>query len=190
MRRPAAGSQLWDIMPATGFGDAEVEGIRGLLAELPQQIVLVLDEFEAITDAAVLESFARLVDHPIPTLRLVMISRADPVLRLHRLRVAGQLDEIRTRDLAFTESETEELFDLHGLAISPPQRDVLLSRTQGWPAGLRLAAMSLDGSDIDEGIARFSGSERSVADYLTEELTDRLAPDDRDFLLRRPSATS
>ncbi len=177
------GSQLWDIMPATGFGSAEVEGIRGLLAELPQQIVVVLDEFEAITDAAVLESFARLVDQPLPTLRLVLISRADPVLRLHRLRVAGQLDEIRTRDLAFTEAETEELFDLHGLAISPPQRDVLLSRTQGWPAGLRLAAMSLDGSDVDEGIARFSGSERSVADYLTEELTDRLAPDDRDFLL-------
>ena len=180
---PPADSQLWDLMPATAFGDAEVEGIRGLLAELPQQIVLVFDEFEAITDTSVLASFARLLDPPLPTLRLVVISRADPVLRLHRLRVAGQLDEIRTRDLAFTGSETEALFDLHGLAISPPQRDVLLSKTQGWPAGLRLAAMSLDGSDVDEGIARFSGSERSVADYLTEELTDRLPPEDRDFLL-------
>ena len=99
-----------------------------------------------------------------------------PVLRLHRLQVPGQLDEIRTRDLAFTDSETEELSDLHGLAISPPQRDVLLSKTQGWPPRLRLAAMSRDGSDIDEGMARLSDSKRSVADYLTEQPTDRLAP--------------
>ncbi len=178
------GHGLRDIVPATTFGAVEAREVRTRLAELPAPVVLVLDDFHEITSDAVLEAFGQLVDHLPDTLRLVMLTRADPMLRLHRLRVGGQLTEIRTKDLAFTEPEAAELFDLQGIHLGREQLAVLRSRTQGWPAGLRLAAMSLDPADIDDGITRFSGNERSVADYLIGEVVDRLSKDDRDFLLK------
>lgn len=175
---------LRDIIPAAGFGAVEAKEVRIRLAELPAPIVLVLDDFHEISSEQVLEAFGQLVDHLPETVRLVLLTRSDPMLRLHRLRVSGQLTEIRTDDLAFTEPETAELFDLQGLHLRQEQLVVLRSRTQGWPAGLRLAAMSLDPADVQEGIARFSGNDRSVADYLIGEVIDRLSVADREFLLR------
>jgi LuxR family maltose regulon positive regulatory protein len=178
------GSPLADIIPAAGFGATEALQVRSRLADLPSPVVLVLDDFHEITSDSVLEAFERLVDHQPAPLRLVVLTRADPVLRLHRLRVSGNLTEIRTLDLAFTDSEAAELFGLQGMQLSPSQLDVLRTRTEGWPAGLRLAAMSLDPADVEDGITRFSGSERSVADYLIGEVIERLPMQDRDFLLR------
>jgi LuxR family maltose regulon positive regulatory protein len=178
------GSPLGEIIPASGFGSTEALQVRSRLADLPSPVVLVLDDFHEITSDTVLETFERLVEHQPAPLRLVVLTRADPVLRLHRLRVSGNLTEIRTHDLAFTEAEAAELFDLQGMHLQPDQLDVLRKRTEGWPAGLRLAAMSLDPADIEGGIARFSGSERSVADYLIGEVIDRLPREDRDFLLK------
>jgi LuxR family maltose regulon positive regulatory protein len=177
-------SGLRDIAPATKFGPAEVFDVRALLAELPAPVVLVLDDFQEITDDGVLQAFGELVDHLPPALRLVLVSRSDPPLRLHRLRVSGELTEIRTADLAFTESETAELFDGSGVHLAAAQAKVLHERTEGWPAGLRLAAMSLHSGDVQSQIDRFSGSELSVADYLVGEVTQRLSPADRDFLLK------
>ncbi len=177
-------NSLRDLIPAAAFGVVEAREVRIRLAELASPVVLVLDDFHEITDEQVLEAFGQLVDHLPDKVRLVLLSRADPMLRLHRLRVAGQLTEIRTGDLAFTEPETAELFDRQGIHLQKKQLGVLRSRTQGWPAGLRLAAMSLDPTDVDGGIARFSGNERSVADYLVGEVIDRLSAEDRDFLLR------
>jgi LuxR family maltose regulon positive regulatory protein len=174
---------LRDIIPAATFGAVEAREVRARLAELPTPVVLVLDDFHEITSDAVLEAFGQLVDHLPDTIRLVMLTRADPMLRLHRLRVGGQLTEIRTTDLAFTEQEAAELFDLQGIHLQREQLAILRSRTQGWSAGLRLAAMSLDPADIDDGITRFSGNERAVADYLVGEVIDRLSAVDRDFLL-------
>lgn len=179
-----SGSPLRDITPASSFGDLQVREVTVRLAELPDPVVLVLDDFQEITSDAVLDSFGHLVDHLPGSVRLVVLSRSDPTLRLHRLRVGGQLTEIRTEDLAFDEQEAAALFDLHGLQLSREQLRVLRTRTQGWPAGLQLAAMSLDPGDIDEGIDRFSGNNRSVADYLIGEVVDRLSPEDRQFLLR------
>ena len=178
------GNSLWDIIPAASFGVVEAREVRTRLAELTSPVVLVLDDFHEITGEQVLEAFGQLVDHLPENVRLVLLSRADPMLRLHRLRVSGQLTEVRTSDLAFTEPETAELFDLQGIHLQKDQLGVLRSRTQGWPAGLRLAAMSLDPTDVDGGIARFSGNERSVADYLVGEVIDRLSAEDRDFLLK------
>ncbi|MEP6559693.1 MAG: LuxR C-terminal-related transcriptional regulator [Nakamurella sp.] len=178
-----ADSALRDIIPAAGFGIDEAMEVRSRLAELPTPIVLVLDDFHQITDDAVLTSFGKLVDHQPPQLRLVVLSRSDPDLRLHRLRVSGQLTEIRTRDLAFSEQETAELFDLEGIHLRAEQVKVLRSRTEGWSAGLRLAALSLDPADVDGGIERFSGNDRSTADYLVGEVLERLSPQDREFLL-------
>ena len=178
-----ADSPLLDIIPAAGFGIDEALEVRSRLAELPGPIVLVLDDFHEITDDAVLTSFGQLVDHQPPQLRLVVLSRSDPDLRLHRLRLNGQLTEIRTRDLAFSEQETVELFDLEGIHLRAEQVDMLRSRTEGWSAGLRLAALSLDPADVDGGIARFSGNDRSTAEYLVGEVLERLSPEDREFLL-------
>lgn len=176
-------SPLLDLMPAGAFGPDEVLSVCARLSELPRPVVLVLDDFHLITADAVLTAFDRLLEHQPAQLHVVLLSRADPALRLHRLRVSGALTEIRTADLAFTEDETTELFDGLGLALRPEQLGALRARTQGWPAGLRLAAMSLDPADVDGGIVRFSGSDRSVADYLVGEVMDGLSPRDRGFLL-------
>lgn len=175
---------LREIIPGTTFGPVEAREVGARIAELPTPVVLVLDDFHEITSEPVLEAFGQLVDYLPASVRLVMLTRADPMLRLHRLRVGGQLTEIRTEDLAFTEQETCELFDLQGIALEQNQLRDLRARTQGWPAGLRLAAMSLDPADVDAGIARFSGNERAVADYLIGEVLDRLSREDRDFLLK------
>jgi len=179
-----ADSSLLDLVPAAGFGPAQALQVRAGLAELPGPVVLVLDDFQEVTGTAVLDSLNLLVDRQPPHLRLVLISRSDPALRLHRVRVGGGLAEIRAHDLAFDEAEAAELFDRSDLDLTGDQVRELFGRTQGWPAGLRLAALSLTSTDAAEEIARFSGTEKSVAEYLIGEVLDRLPPADRDFLLR------
>ena len=179
-----ADSVLRDLVPAAAFGPTQALRVRAGLAELPVPVVLVLDDFQEITAAAVLDSLDRLIEHQSPNLRLVLLTRSDPALRLHRVRVGGGLAEIRSADLAFTEAEAAELFDRNDLTLTGEQVRVLLDRTQGWPAGLRLAAMSLVSTDPVVGIARFTGTQRSVAEYLVGEVLDRLPSPDREFLLK------
>ena len=176
-------SPLRQFLPAAGFGAPEVALIRSALAELPRAVVLVLDDFHQVTDPGVLASIGHLLDHQPPQLRLVLATRADPPLRLHRMRVNGDVTDIRAKDLAFTATEAAELFARHGMRLSGGQLATLLDRTQGWPAGLRLALMCLDQRDIDGGIARFTGSDRLVAEYLIEEVINQLPEPDREFLL-------
>ena len=178
-----ADSALREVMPAAGFGVPEARLVRAGLADLPDVVVLVLDDFHHITDHRVLESFGLLLDHQPPQLRLMLATRADPALRLHRSRVNGDLTDIRARDLAFTAPEAAELFGRNGIALSGSQLTVLLERTRGWTAGLRLALMCLDPNDIDGGMSRFTGTEPLVAKYLIEEVTDQLPEPDRQFLL-------
>jgi LuxR family maltose regulon positive regulatory protein len=177
-------SVLRDLVPAAAFGPSQALRVRAGLAELPVPVVLVLDDFQEITAASVLESLDRLIERQPPNLRLMLLTRSDPALRLHRVRVAGGLTEIRSPDLAFTEPEAAELFDRNDLTLTGEQVRVLLGRTQGWPAGLQLAAMSLASTDPVVGIAQFTGTHRSVAEYLVGEVLDRLPPPDRDFLLK------
>lgn len=178
------GSALAEIQPATVFGPRQVEGVLTALADLPDRLVLVLDDFHLITDQEVLESVGMLLAHLPPPLRLVMTTRADPVLPLHRIRVAGQLTEIRSRDLAFTVDEAADLFRLEGIDLSPEQVEQLHRRTEGWPAGLRLAAMSMDRADPATSIDRVTGNDRAIAEYLVGEVLQRATPADREFLLR------
>ena len=163
-----------EVVPTAGFGAREALLVRAGLAELPETVTLVLDDFHQINDRRVLESISQLLEHQPPQLRLVLITRSDPALRLHRLRVSGDLTDIRADDLAFTRDEAAELLHRNGLHPSPTQLGVLLDRTQGWVAGLRLAMMCLDPTDIDRGIAGFTGRDRLVAEYLVEEVLDRL----------------
>jgi LuxR family maltose regulon positive regulatory protein len=178
-----ARSMLLDFAPAAGFGPREARQVRAGLAELPETVTLVLDDFHLVDDRAVLESIGQLLEHQPPQLRLVILTRSDPTLRLNRLRINGDLTDIRADDLAFTRDEAVELLHGNGLHPSPVKLGVLLDRTQGWAAGLQLAMMCLDPQDVDRGIDGFTGRDRLVAEYLIEEVTNRLPAADRDFLL-------
>jgi LuxR family maltose regulon positive regulatory protein len=117
----------------------------------------------------------------------LLTTRHDLRLGLHQLRLAGDLAEIRAADLRFTERETRELLDAAGITLSEAGAALLHQRTEGWAAGLRLAAISLAGHpDPEQFVAEFSGSERTVAEYLVAEMLER-QPDDVQQLLLRTS---
>src|SRR5512133_117162 len=157
------------------------------LAQLPTPVVLVLDDLQDITDATLLEGLEFLVRHAPPQLRLVLATRVDPPLPLQRLRLSGQLVQVRAADLAFTVAEAAEL--LATGEDQPPLSNgdlaLLQARTEGWAAGLRLAALSLKGEpDPHRFVTEFAGDDKSVADYLTREVLDRQPNELRSFLLR------
>jgi len=120
-----------------------------------------------------------------PELRVALATRHDPVIRLHRDRLAGGLIEIRAADLQFTLDEARELFEASGISLSDEALAALHARTEGWAAGLRLASIALvDHPRPEQFVAAFSGSERTVADYLLAEVLDRQPDEVRRLLLR------
>jgi LuxR family maltose regulon positive regulatory protein len=148
-------------------------------------VVLVLDNLHEITDLAVHESLLRLVQHPPRGLRLVVTTRRDPPWPLSRLRMTGMLSEIRASDLAFRADETRALFDQLGIDLDAVHVGRLVARTEGWAAGLRLAALTLNSTPDPAGfVDAFSGDDHAVAAYLLDEVLDRLPPDLLDFLVR------
>jgi LuxR family transcriptional regulator, maltose regulon positive regulatory protein len=148
--------------------------------------ILVLDDYHAITTPAIHDALTFLLDHLPPTLRLAIASREDPPLPLARLRARGQVTELRAVDLRFTPDEAATfLRDVMGLAVSEDDIVVLEERTEGWVAGLQLAALALqDRTDQAGFIAAFTGSNRFVVDYLASEVLDQLPPHLRTFVLR------
>jgi LuxR family maltose regulon positive regulatory protein len=120
-----------------------------------------------------------------PGVRAIVATRHDLPLRLHRLRLAGNLAEIRAAELRFTEDETRQLLAAAGIAVPGPVAAMLHERTEGWAAGLRLAVLSLAGHpDPERFIAEFSGSDRTVAEYLMAEMLERQPPEVQGLLLR------
>src|SRR4051812_10042726 len=155
------------------------------LAELGGRVVLVLDDVHLVRSRECTAQLAFLLAHAPDTLRLVLVSRLDPAVPLHVLRVSGRLVEIRGSDLAFTPSETDALLRAHGLELDDELVRALHARTEGWAAGLRLAALSLQGHHDPAGfVADFAGDDRVVGDYLLAEVLQRQPPRRRAFLLR------
>ncbi|MCC9077601.1 LuxR C-terminal-related transcriptional regulator [Litorilinea aerophila] len=156
------------------------------LADLPNPAVLVLDDYHAIHSRAVDEAVTFLLEHLPPTLHLVIVTREDPPLPLSRLRARGQLTELRARDLRFTPDEAAVFLNqAMGLALSAEAVAALEARTEGWIAGLQLAALSLQGRADPSGfIQTFTGSHRFVLDYLVEEVLQRQPESIRTFLLQ------
>jgi len=180
-------SALRGLAPLPGSEERFLPLLVGGLAQLPTPVVLVLDDLQDITDATLLEGLEFLVRHAPPQLRLVLATRADPPLPLQRLRLSGQLVQVRAADLAFTVAEAAEL--LATGEDQPPLSNgdlaLLRARTEGWAAGLRLAALSLKGDpDPHRFVTEFAGDDKSVADYLTREVLDRQPEELRSFLLR------
>ena len=169
--------------------DASPDGFPLRLVEAAQTftepVILVLDDIHELTDEAVLAGIDLLIRHAPPTLRLVLSARQPPALQLARLRVSGELADIGGHDLACTSDEADAYFSMLGLDADPAARDALLRRTQGWMAGLRLAAMAAR-SDPEPGatITDLAGDEPIVTDYLWDEVLVKQAPATRMFLLR------
>ena len=145
----------------------------------------MIDDLHELRSAEAVSQLELLIMRGPPELRLVLATRHDLRLGLHRLRLAGELTEIRVADLRFTPVEARALFETAGIELSGPALGLLYDRTEGWAAGLRLAALSLAGHpDPDRFAAEFSGSERTVAEYLLAEVLDRQPPEVRLLLLR------
>jgi LuxR family transcriptional regulator, maltose regulon positive regulatory protein len=166
--------------PDRGF----VLELAAALDELAQPVVVVLDDVQELTNPAVLDSLATVLRRSPASLRLVLASRKDPPLPLARLRDTGRPIQVRAAELAFTTDEAARLLASHGLILADADLAVLWARTEGWAAGLRLAALSLqDHPDPGGFVAEFAGSSWAVADYLLEEVLGRLPEQDQAFLL-------
>ncbi|MBZ2195876.1 AAA family ATPase [Occultella gossypii] len=145
---------------------------------------LVLDDVHRLRSPDVLVGLDALLADLPPGLGVVLISRYEPDLNLHRLRLSGAIHDVRAEDLAFTESEASDLFERVGSTLSPLDVARVVARTEGWAAGLRLAAVSLAGaSDPSLLLAQFEGDRREVADYLFTEVVQHLPDDTLSFLL-------
>jgi len=159
-----------------------------LASELAGQdppVALVLDDLHLLTAPAALEGLAYVLRNAAPGLRLIAASRMDPLLPLHRYRAAGELAEIRAGDLAFSVAETTLLLAQHGLDLPDSVVESLTRRAEGWAAGLRLAAISLEGHpDPARFVREFAAEDSSITGYLVEEVLDAQPAAVRDLLLR------
>jgi len=186
LRETAAGSVLVQAVTAAPHLDgwAVVERLLKNLAELRDPTWLVIDDVHELAPE-VLPQLELLVMRAPLELRFVLATRHDVRLGLHRLRLEGGLAEIRALDLRFSLAEAGDLFEAAGVSLPGPAVTVLHERTEGWAAGLRLAALSLAGHpDPERFAAEFSGSERTVAEYLLAEVLDRQPEPVRRLLLR------
>jgi LuxR family transcriptional regulator, maltose regulon positive regulatory protein len=178
------------IEPALGSlgGQALMATIPRILNEfeaIDHEIVVVLDDFHWVTSAACHESIAFLVERIPANMHLVVSARLDPPIPFARLRANGGLFELRASDLGFTEAETAEMFDAAlGFELSGYSVAFVHRRTEGWPAGLYLAFLSVrDKSDPSAALVDFGGSSRHVVDYLTEVVLASQTDEHRSFLL-------
>jgi LuxR family maltose regulon positive regulatory protein len=163
---------------------ALLPAIVSALAAVPDDLVLVLDDFHFIQQPACHEQVQFLISNLPAQGHLVIITRSDPGLRLGRLRASSDLAEIRAVDLSFTTPEAVELLANDNVQVSPETVTQLVERTEGWPAGLYLATLSLTGlPDADDFVRRFSGQNRFIGDYLTEEVLNRHTDRVRDFIV-------
>ncbi|MFC5266715.1 LuxR C-terminal-related transcriptional regulator [Kribbella qitaiheensis] len=189
---PEAGIEALALLEAdvTTPIDAVLVSLINDLDVLAGPTVVALDDYHVIDGAAVHEAVTFLLDNLPPQVTLAMTTRADPPLPLSRLRARGELVEVRAADLRFTTAEAELfLNEVMGLQLAPGLVAALEARTEGWAAGLQLAALSArthaaDGSgDVAGFVEAFSGSHRFVLDYLVEEVLDRQPDEVRAFLL-------
>jgi LuxR family transcriptional regulator, maltose regulon positive regulatory protein len=187
LRSTAAGAeQVRGLTAAPDLdGWTAVERLLEDLASLEDRIWLVIDDLHELRSAEALRQFELLIMRAPALLRFVLVTRHDLRLGLHRLRLAGELTEIRADDLRFSRTEARALLDAAGVVLSDSALDLLYDRTEGWVAGLRLAALSLAGHpDPERFAAEFGGSERTVAEYLLSEVLERQPEQARRLLLR------
>src|SRR5215216_1241455 len=156
------------------------------ITAIPDHFILVLDDYHVIDSKTIDQALSFLLEHQPPQVHLVIVTREDPDLPLARLRAQGQLTELRAAGLRFTASEAAEFLNtVMGLNLSAADIASLEDRTEGWIAGLQLAALSMQGSkDTANFIKSFTGSHHFVMDYLVEEVLQQQPESVQTFLLR------
>ncbi|MFK0160338.1 LuxR C-terminal-related transcriptional regulator [Streptomyces sp. NPDC090493] len=163
-----------------------------LLARLADELsgrdrpaILVLDEFDRQTAPETAEQLEFVLHHAGPGLRLILVTRTEPLLPLHRYRAAAAITEIRNQELAFTPGEAADLLARHGLRLPAEAARALVERTRGWAAGLRLSALAAQQSaDPETYLKEFEAGRGTIADFLLAEVVGRQPPETQDLLLR------
>ena len=185
LTRAGAGDSIAGLaVHPRGRPETLVSELTAALAERQDPVVLVLDDFHEVADA-VHADIDVLLHRPPPALKLVIATRADPPLRLGRLRLQDQLTELREPDLAMTLEETAQMLTAAGVSLDQEHVRRLWEHTEGWVGALRLAALSLrEHPDPGGFVDDFAGDDRALSDYLISEVMSRMSESDRDFLLR------
>jgi len=180
----AAGQAL--AAPQPPAAEAVLTLVLNEASQHERPVVIILDDYDAIITPAVHQAVAFFLEHLPPALLLVLTTRSDPPLPLSRLRARGQVVEVRSADLRFSHEEVAAFLNqVMGLELTPEALAALEQRTEGWAAGLQLAALSMQGhSDQADFIAAFTGSHRFILDYLTDEVLEQRPKGTRQFLLQ------
>ena len=192
--QPDVGQMALAGLESIGFGNTDtVSHLEKLhisllndLAALPEQLVLVLDDYHLIETPEIHHSFTFFLDNLPPSLHLMLITREDPLLPLTQLRVKQQMIEIRAIDLYFTAQEVSQFFQ-QTMGLELKERDILVleQRTEGWVAGLQMAALSMQQvPDVTAFVEAFAGDDRYVVDYLITEVLERQPEQVQTFLLQ------
>jgi DNA-binding SARP family transcriptional activator len=186
--RPEIGVEARSILQSSQslYPTTPISMLINELQELSQSVVLVLDDYQVISNPTIHDGVIFLLDHLPGNLHLVISTRSDPPLPLALFRGRNQLNELRARDLRFTPVEASTfLLNIFNLSLTSEQITILDNRTEGWIAGLQMAALSMQGRlDIPQFIEEFSGSHRFIIDYLTEEALNRQPKETQVFLFR------
>ncbi len=185
--QPTVGQQAERVLRAPGISliDDVLPILINELDDAGVECVLVIEDYHVISSAVVHEAIAFLLDHAPEGLELVLTTRVEPPLPIARLRARGELLEVSTAQLGFSNAEARTLLNEHqGLGLDPADVSRLVERTEGWPAGLYLAALSLRAqTDAHSFIESFAGDDRNIVDYLTTEVLTEQSAEIYDFLL-------
>jgi LuxR family maltose regulon positive regulatory protein len=184
-----AGVAVPRVLSAVAAGDAVdhlfLLRLASVLAAQDPPVVVVLDDLHLLTEPGALDGLGYVLRNARPGLRLVVSSRMDPLLPLHRYRLTGELAEIRAGDLAFSVAESGLLLAQHGITLPDAALECLTRRAEGWAAGMRLAAISMDGHpDPEQFVKEFDAEDSAIASYLVDEVLDAQPSATREFLLR------
>ncbi|WP_240436671.1 LuxR C-terminal-related transcriptional regulator [Streptomyces sporangiiformans] len=162
-----------------------LSALAAALNDRDEPVVVVLDEYDRVSAPEIAEQLEFVLHHAGRGLRLVLVTRTEPLLPLHRYRAAGELTEIRAAELAFTPEEAVALLGLHGLSLPVHAAGALVDRTRGWAAGLRLCALAAqESADPELYLKEFEADRSTVADFLLAEVLKRQTDETQDLLLR------
>jgi LuxR family maltose regulon positive regulatory protein len=153
---------------------AAVDLVQMLFSAVPEstaQLVVIIDDAHVLTDPEILEGLDILIRGWQPGLRLVLAARSDPLLPLHRYRLAGQMRELRAADLAMTPAEIREVLAMHGVTLGERDFDILAARTEGWAVGVQLSAMRMEGAEYPaDFVSELALDQGSIGEYLVNEV--------------------